>query len=88
MLHSSCIKFEIRREFRALLRLDEGAGTLKQLWPEWAEKKLLAMGRMESANQPGVKRRLQDLDKDEHLDCKDGVLSLHFSILIILSVLT
>ena len=44
---------QVRREFRALLN-DEHVGTLKQLWPDWAEK-ILAMGRMESANRPAVK---------------------------------
>lgn len=69
---------QIRREFRTLLKLDETVGTLKQLWPDWAEK-ILAMGRMESANRPALKRTLQDLDKDEDMECKDGEMSLHYT---------
>lgn len=69
---------QIRREFRALLNLDEHVGTLKQLWPDWAEK-ILAMGRMESANRPALKKRLQELDNGEDLDCKDGESSINFT---------
>ena len=46
---------------------------------ENAISQILAMGRMESANRPALKRTLQDLDKDEDMECKDGEISLHYT---------
>ena len=61
----------MRREFKAVVSLEDDIPSVMDGWLEWKEK-LIQMAKLESATRPMIKKLLEGLERCDELHCPQG----------------
>lgn len=62
----------MRREFKAIVSLEDNIPSVMDCWLEWKEK-LIQMAKLESVTRPMIKKLLEGLEQCNELHCPQGI---------------